>query len=250
MLNIVDIIVLPNKIRLISLLNISAPTFLGLLFVIYWKFMQHCRKGGSFLIKDKWNRWYQGEEYVFGTEANVFLQDMQKKLQPSGKALAIAEGEGRNAVFLAESGMDVTMWELTEAGIEKAKKLADAKKVSVQTEVVDLEYANWLENQWDQIVFIFGHFPEPLRRKTLKGVKAAVKPGGYFVSEVYSQYQISYKTGGPDEASLMYKPEEFLDVFSDWRILHFFMGEVVRHEGDAHNGLSHVIQFAGVKPMD
>ncbi len=86
--------------------------------------------------------------------------------------------------------------------------------------------------------------------KTLKGVKAAVKPGGYFLTEVYSPYQIPYKSGGPQSQDFLYKPEEFLKTFGDWRIVHLFMGEVTRHEGELHKGLAHVIQFVGQKPND
>jgi len=194
-----------------------------------------------------WHKRFQDENYVYGTEPNAFLADSQKKLQLSGDALAIAEGEGRNAVFLAEQGMNVTSWDYAESGLEKTKKLAETRHVSVKTELVDLNEASWNQGQWDEIVCIFGHFPEELRRKTLLGVKEAVKPGGFFVTEVYSTHQIPYKSGGPQDLELLYTPEEFLQTFSDWRIVHFFMGEVVRHEGAWHNGLSHVIQFIGQK---
>ncbi|WP_307894516.1 class I SAM-dependent methyltransferase [Bacillus swezeyi] len=194
-----------------------------------------------------WNNRFQGEDYVYGTEPNIFLSDSQKKLQLSGSALAIAEGEGRNAVFLAEQGMNVTSWDYAESGLRKTKKLAEARDVVVKTELTDLNEASWKKDQWDEVVCIFGHFPKELRQKTLLGIKEAVKPGGFFVTEVYSIHQIPYKSGGPQDSELLYTPEEFLQTYSDWRIVHFFMGEVVRHEGDFHNGLSHVIQFIGQK---
>ncbi|KAA6452036.1 class I SAM-dependent methyltransferase [Bacillus swezeyi] len=194
-----------------------------------------------------WNSRFQGENYVYGTEPNIFLSDSQKKLQLSGSALAIAEGEGRNAVFLAEQGMNVTSWDYAESGLRKTKKLAEARDVVVKTELADLNEVSWKKDQWDEVVCIFGHFPKELRQKTLLGIKEAVKPGGFFVTEVYSIYQIPYKSGGPQESELLYTPEEFLQTYSDWRIVHFFMGEVVRHEGDFHNGLCHVIQFIGQK---
>ncbi len=172
---------------------------------------------------------------------------MQRKLPLSGDALAIAEGEGRNAVFLAEQGMNVSAWDYAESGLSIINKLADSRGVRVDTKLVDLNEAVWQQNKWDEIVCIFGHFPEVTRKKTLQGVKESVKPGGYFITEVYSHYQIPYNSGGPQNLELLYKPEEFLNVFADWRIVHFFMGEVVRHEGDLHNGLSHVIQFVGQK---
>ncbi|WKA54528.1 class I SAM-dependent methyltransferase [Planococcus shixiaomingii] len=193
-----------------------------------------------------WNDRFKSEKYVYGTEPNVFLKEIQPIL--SGNVLSIAEGEGRNAVFLAEQGLNVTAWDYAEAGLDKVGKLAAKQGVHVDTELVDLAEANWQQNQWDGIVCIFGHFPEEVRKKTVKGVKEAVKPGGYFIAEVYSHYQIPYQSGGPKEVNFLYRPEDFLLEFSDWRIVHFFMGEVTRHEGDFHNGLSHVIQFVGQKP--
>jgi SAM-dependent methyltransferase len=196
---------------------------------------------------NSWNDRFKNENYVYGTNPNLFLADIHKKLNLSGEALAIAEGEGRNAVYLAQQGMNVTAWDYAQSGLAKTEKLAKDRNVTVQTKLVDLNEANWDKDYWDELICIFGHFPEALRTKTLEGVKEAVKPGGYFISEVYSVYQLPYKSGGPQNVELLYKPEEFLNVFSDWRIVHFFMGEVVRNEGELHNGLSHVIQFVGQK---
>jgi SAM-dependent methyltransferase len=195
-----------------------------------------------------WNSRFQAENYVYGKEPNLFISEVQKKLKLSGDVLTIAEGEGRNAVFLAEHGMNVTAWDYAESGLAKIKKLAEERNVDVQTKLVDLNEAVWEKNKWDELVCIFGHFPKELRQKTLQGVKEAVKPGGYFITEVYSRYQIPYNSGGPRELDFLYTPEEFLQIFADWRIVHFFMGEVVRHEGELHNGLAHVIQFVGQKP--
>ncbi|MCQ6560249.1 class I SAM-dependent methyltransferase [Paenibacillus mendelii] len=199
-------------------------------------------------MNNPWNARFLDESYVYGTEPNVFVAEMQKRLRLSGDALAIAEGEGRNAVFLAGEGMDVTAWDFAESGLNKAKKLAEAKGVTVHTELVDLNDAQWTPDRWDEIICIFGHFPKELCRKTLSGVKEAVKPGGYFITEVYSQYQLPYQSGGPQDVELLYAPEELWQTFADWRIVHFFMGEVERHEGKLHSGLSHVIQFVGQKP--
>lgn len=195
-----------------------------------------------------WDARFQAEEYVYGTKANVFLSGMESYFIPNGETLAIAEGEGRNAVFLAEKGLKVTAWDYAPAGLEKTKTLAAERGVTVHTELVDLNDASWKKEKWDQIVCIFGHFPTPLRLKTLQAVRDAVKPGGLYISEVYSVYQPPYQSGGPKETDLLYRPEEFLEVFKEWKFIHFFMGEVVRHEGKLHNGLSHVIQFTGQKP--
>lgn len=197
---------------------------------------------------NQWNERFQTDKYIYGKDPNAFLKAFQSKLKlTTGKVLAIAEGEGRNAVFLAQQGMNVTTWDYAESGVEKTKKLANEKGVEVKTELVDLNTAPWKENRWDEIVCIFGHFPKDLREKTLHSVKKALIPGGYFLTEVYSIYQIPYQSGGPRDQSLLYSPEEFFHAFSDWRIVHFFMGEVIRHEGVGHNGLSHVIQLVAQK---
>ncbi|WP_342527367.1 class I SAM-dependent methyltransferase [Chryseomicrobium sp. FSL W7-1435] len=194
-----------------------------------------------------WNERFKDKKYVYGTEPNVFLKDMYTAL--SGEVLTIAEGEGRNAVFLARQGLNVTAWDYAESGLEKVSKLAAKQGVRVSTELVDLAEAEWQQNQWDGIVNVFGHFPGEVRKKTLSGVKEAVRPGGYFIAEVYSHNQIPYQSGGPKELDFLYRPEDFLEEFSDWRIVHFFLGEVIRNEGELHNGLSHVIQFVGQKPQ-
>lgn len=204
------------------------------------------KRGSMFM--NHWNTRFQADNYVYGMEPNVFLTEIQKKLKLSGDALSIAEGEGRNAVFLAKQGMNVTAWDYAESGLSKTKKLAKDLDVEVQTELVDLNDAIWEKNKWDELICIFGHFPVDLRQKILRGVKETVKPGGYYITEVYSLHQIPYKSGGPKELEFLYRPEEFLQTFADWRIVHFFMGEVVRHEGELHNGLAHVIQFVGQKP--
>lgn len=196
-----------------------------------------------------WDKRFKEDHYVYGKAANVFLKDYHPRIKVSGDALAIAEGEGRNAVYLAEQGMNVTAWDYAPSGIDKTQQLAKERGVSVATELVDLNEAKWTANRWDEIICVFGHFPTPLREKTLQNIKEAVKPGGYYVTEVYSHYQLPYKSGGPPNIDLLYKPEEFLTTFADWRIEHFFMGEVTRHEGDLHHGLSHVIQFVGQKPL-
>lgn len=194
-----------------------------------------------------WNKRYESESYVYGTAPNVFLKEIQPLLPVSGKVLSIAEGEGRNAVFLAKQGLDVIAWDFAESGLDKVSRLAKNQGVQVHTELVDLADVTWQQNQWDEVVCIFGHFPGEIRKNTLKGINQAVKPGGYFVAEVYSHYQLPYQSGGPKELDFLYQPENFLAEFSDWRIIHFFFGEVTRNEGELHNGLSHVIQFVGQK---
>lgn len=196
-----------------------------------------------------WDVKFNTNEYVYGKEPNEFLKEMHKNHPFSGEVLAIAEGEGRNAVFLAEEGLDVTAWDSSKEGIKKLKNLADERNVHVNTEMVDLNQADWTKNKWDEIVCIYGHFDSELRHKVLENVKESIKPGGYYVSEVFSIYQIPYESGGPKIEDMLYDSQEVLEVFKDWKMIHFFMGEVERSEGNFHSGTAHVIQIIAQKPV-
>ncbi|OZI11816.1 SAM-dependent methyltransferase [Bacillaceae bacterium SAS-127] len=198
------------------------------------------------MTKEHWNKHFGQEAFAYGKEPNAFIQE-KGPLLSQGNVLAIAEGEGRNAVYLAALGHNVTTWDYSTAGLEKTKQLAAEKGVHVDTKYVDLNEAPWEAEAWDHITCVFGHFETDLREKTLKQIEQAVKTGGSFLCEVYSTEQLDYKTGGPRDINMLYRPEEFLTTFSDWKIKHFFVGEVERQEGKLHQGLSHVIQFYGVK---
>lgn len=195
-----------------------------------------------------WDKRFAEQQYIYGKAPNQFLEGMADRLL-QGETLAIAEGEGRNAVHLAQKGHRVTSWDYAPSGIRKTLALAEEMGVEVKAELKDLEQVHWEENKWDTIINVFGHFPSPLRLKTLNGIKQAVKPGGFFLTEVYSIHQLEYKTGGPRDIELLYRPEELLEAFADWKVLHFYMGETERHEGELHNGKCHVIQLLAQKQL-
>lgn len=195
---------------------------------------------------NKWQQRFNQPEYVFGKEANEFIQEAAKRFPIGPNVLAVAEGEGRNAVFLAEQGCDVTIWDFAQSGLDKAQALAKEKGVRLKTKVQDLQEAEWPRDEYDSIICVFGHFSPELRKQTLEGIRQAVKPGGLFITEVYAKEQLDYGTGGPKELSYLYEVKDF-DVFADWEHLHFEKKEVLREEGEGHSGLSCVIQFAGVK---
>lgn len=123
--------------------------------------------------------------------------------------MAIAEGEGRNAVWLATLGFDVEMWDASKVGLEKAKRLATSRNVSLQTKQIDLNEAVWSQDTYDLVICIFGHFPPHVREKMLAGIQKTLRPGGVFLTEVYSTHQLDYGTGGPKDLSLLYTEEMF-----------------------------------------
>ncbi|MGM0897989.1 MAG: class I SAM-dependent methyltransferase [Bacillota bacterium] len=196
-----------------------------------------------------WHERFQTDEYLYGTEPNEFIKLIHPKLDVTGDALAIAEGEGRNAVYLAEQGMQVTAWDFALSGLEKTERLAKERSVVVSTEAVDLAQAEWPEESWDEIICVFGHFPKAVQQKTFEGIRRALKPGGYFLMEVYSTEQPKFGTGGPKNEQFLYRPEEVMAAFKGFRLVHFFTGEVELSEGTLHNGLSHVIQLAAQKTL-
>ena len=200
----------------------------------------------GWMVMNKWQNRFDQPEYVFGKEANVFIQEAATHFELGPTVLAVAEGEGRNAVFLAERGCDVTIWDFAQSGLDKAQALADEKGVQLTTTIQDLQHADWPSNQYDTIVCIFGHFTPELRKQTLEGIQKAVKPGGLYVTEVYAKEQLDYGTGGPKEESYLYEESDF-DVFKGWETLHFEKKEVERQEGAGHTGLSRVYQYVGRK---
>ncbi|WP_353047817.1 class I SAM-dependent methyltransferase [Exiguobacterium sp. s22] len=196
----------------------------------------------------KWDERFSSEEYVYGTEPNEFLREWVTSHQPERKrVLAIAEGEGRNAVWLATLGYEVEMWDASKVGLEKAKRLATSQNVSLQTKQIDLNEADWPNEAYDMVICIFGHFPPPVREKVFAGIQKTLRPDGFFLTEVYSTNQLAYGTGGPNDASLLYTEEMFHQLEDDFVPLVLHETVVWREEGTLHHGESAVIQYVGQK---
>lgn len=193
-------------------------------------------------MSNQWHKRFLTEEYMYGKEPNLFVTEMVRKLPAGGKILCIAEGEGRNAVYLAKKGFSVTAWDYAQSGLDKTEKLAKEQGVSVETALCDLADVLWVPNQWDAIVHIYGHVPEAVLKRTLQGVDKALKVGGYYVSELYTKEQLQYGTGGPPVAELLVDPKMLLGFFDTYFTEHFYVGEVTRYEGVLHTGRAHVVQ--------
>ena len=192
-------------------------------------------------MTNSWHERFSTETYMYGKEPNEFLVGAVRDL-PKGKVLCIAEGEGRNAVYLASLGSEVTAWDFAQSGLDKTKQLADEKGVVVATALHDLAEVNWADEQWDAIIHIFGHFPENVMQRTLSGIKKALKPGGFYISELYTKEQLDYGTGGPKNLEMLCDPVTLLQQFDSYFVKHFHIGEVNRIEGQLHTGTAHVVQ--------
>lgn len=198
--------------------------------------------------KDLWDDRFSADHYVYGTEPNTFLVAATADL-PRGRTLSLAEGEGRNAVWLASAGFEVWAVDQSAVGVEKTRRLADERGVTVTTEVADLGDFEIEEDSWDLIVSIFAHTDPATRQRLHRAVVEGLRPGGAFVLEAYTPAQLGFVTGGPKDPSMM------LDAPTLTRELHGLkmtqLREVERDvvEGTLHTGRAAVVQLVAHKPM-
>ena len=193
-----------------------------------------------------WDERYREKGFAYGREPNDFLRDMVDRL-PVGNTLCLAEGEGRNAVFLARRGHHVTAVDLSIVGLEKANRLAAEHQVSIETIHSNLEDFKIAHNGWDAIISIFAHLPPPLRQRLHREVVAGLRPGGIFLLEAYRPEQLKYQTGGPPVEELMMTLESLEEELRGLEWLH--AQEVIRdvQEGEFHHGSGAVVQMIGRK---
>lgn len=196
-----------------------------------------------------WDQRYSEAGFAFGTEPNDFLAaNAERYLPPRGEILCLAEGEGRNAVFLARVGFRVTGVDSSAVGLAKANKLAEQHGVDIRTVVADLGDFDLGVERWDGIVSIWCHTPEDLRARLHRSVVAALRRGGVFLLEAYTPKQLEYKTGGPPTAE---RTMTLAAVRQELAGLDFLEAEEkIRevHEGKYHDGLSAVLQVVARKP--
>lgn len=193
-----------------------------------------------------WDERYAEPEYAYGTEPNRFLREQVTALKP-GRALCLAEGQGRNAVFLASLGFDVTAIDLSSVGLKRAHELAATRRVNITTRVMDLANLELEAGAWDLIVSIFAHVPPTVRAHAHWQVARGLCPGGRFVLEAYTPGQVSRDTGGPRLLELTMTLE---DLRSELPGLQFHVArEITRDviEGKYHTGLADVVQLTAVR---
>ena len=191
--------------------------------------------------RDFWNEKFSTTDYAYGTEPNDFLVSAVTNLK-RGATLSLAEGEGRNAVWLAQQGFTVSAIEQSEKGVGKTLRLALKRGVIVMAERGELETFHIQPNSWDLVVSIYAHTPQELRRKLHRQVVAGLKPGGVFVLEAYTPAQIANNTGGPKDASLMPTAELLRSELAGLVFDHIEEVERDVVEGSLHTGTAHVVQ--------
>jgi ubiquinone/menaquinone biosynthesis C-methylase UbiE len=201
------------------------------------------------MSSDFWNERYAAEHYIFGTAPNVFLASQAARVRPGMRALAIADGEGRNGVWLAEQGASVHAIDVSPVALEKARKLAAERGVALEFEQADVLNWTWPEATYDLVAAIFIQFaPPPERDRIIAGIRRTLKPGGVLILQGYTPKQIEYGTGGPPSAANMYTPALLREWFGDWDILHLHEHESFISEGSHHHGMSALIDLVAKKP--
>ncbi len=195
------------------------------------------------MSKKMWDKQFSAKHYVYGETPNAFIKEHHHLFPKGSKIAAFAEGEGRNAAFLAKEHY-VTAFDQSVVGLEKTRKLGEKFKVAhkIETVEIDLTEEKVTPESFDGAILVFGHVPENLQPTFFENIYRSLKPGGLFLFEVYSEKQLEYRTGGPGDISLLYSPELILSQLKALFPLHFYYGEAVRHEGDKHTGRCHVIQ--------
>ncbi|MGE5432850.1 MAG: class I SAM-dependent methyltransferase [Syntrophomonadaceae bacterium] len=195
---------------------------------------------------EKWNERFSEEGYAYGKEPNAFFKEEIDKLKP-GKLLLVAEGEGRNAVYAASQGWAADAFDFSQAGKEKALKLAEEFNTSINYTVQDLEQFSPQENYYDAAAIIYMHIPEELRTKVCQKVISSLKTGGKVILEVFEKEQAGKSSGGPKDPELLYSLEDIVNEFTELDFQQLSKEVIELKEGKYHQGEAVVIRFTGTK---
>ena len=202
------------------------------------------------MSQDFWDARYATDDYIFGTAPNAFLASQAALIRPGMRALAVADGEGRNGVWLAEQGAKVHAIDFSPAALEKAQRLAASRGVTLEIEAADILNWAWPEDAYDLVAAIFIQFaPPPDRERIIEGIRRTLAPGGLLILQGYTPKQVEFGTGGPPSAANMYTAELLREWFAGWDIVHLAEHESVIREGTHHSGMSALVDLVARKPQ-
>ena len=197
---------------------------------------------------ETWNKRFSEADYIFGTKANTWLTQQASHMPKSGRVLAVADGEGRNSIWLAQQGYQVDAFDIATVGVEKARKLASNALVNVNFHVASAEEWSWQSEQYDVVVAIFIQFADPETRAILfANMMKTLKKGGLLLLQGYTPRQLDYKTGGPPLLSHLYTEDLLRDAFKEMELVDLQAYEDVLQEGTQHAGQSALIGLVARK---
>lgn len=192
-----------------------------------------------------WNEKFSTPQYIYGESPNDFLREVAGRLR--GPVLSLGEGEGRNSVFLAQQGLDVTALDISEEGLRKTRALAAKHGVKVKTVLADLGTYAFAPDSWGAVLSIWCHLPPEVRRAVHAGVVRSLVPGGTFALEAYTPRQLKFGSGGPKAVELLYEPETLRQELGGLKLEILEEREREVNESDIHRGKSAVVRVFGVR---
>jgi SAM-dependent methyltransferase len=196
-----------------------------------------------------WNQRFAGEDYLFGREPNEYLRAQAPLLAPGSRVLCVADGEGRNSVWLARQGLQVDAFDISPVGVAKARRLAAEAGVSIDYSVSDCDQWPWPQAGYGAVVAVFVQFAEPaMRERLFANMVRALQRGGLLILQGYTPGQLAYKTGGPGELSHLYTAELLREAFKSLEIIELVDYEAELNEGARHAGRSALIGLVARKP--
>lgn len=200
---------------------------------------------------DRWDERYSNDEFAYGTQPNNYLKDQLQKLE-TGSILFPAEGEGRNAVFAAQFGWNVSAFDISTEGKNKALLLAENNNVKIDYQVGELQNLNFKKEQFDVIALIYAHFPADIKSSLHTMLDQYLRKDGFIIFEAFSKKHLEFvlkneKVGGPKDIESLFSIDEIKSDFPDYDIIELVETEIELNEGIFHNGTASVIRFLGKK---
>ncbi|WP_422860007.1 class I SAM-dependent methyltransferase [Flagellimonas sp. S174] len=199
----------------------------------------------------RWNNRYSEKGFAYGTEPNVYLKEQLDKSTP-GKILFGAEGEGRNAVYAAKMGWNVSAFDISIEGKNKALKLAAENNVSIDYSVGQLPHLDFGDEEFDAIALIYAHFPPNIKSSYHRLLDTKLKKGGMVIFEAFGKKHLGYRdknpsVGGPSDSALLFSTDELKSDFKNYKVLELVEKEIELNEGLYHIGKGSVVRFLGQK---
>jgi SAM-dependent methyltransferase len=211
--------------------------------------MNHKAAGGFQDPAGTWNRRFSEAGYLFGTEPNAWLREHARAWSPGDRVLCVADGEGRNSIWLAQQGLQVDAFDISEVGVAKARAWAGRAAVAVRFAVASCDGLAWPQAAYDGVAAIFVQFADPaMRARLFANMAGCLRPGGTLVLQGYTPRQLEYRTGGPGIASHLYTQDLLREAFAELEIVTLREYEAELAEGTGHSGRSALIGLVARKP--
>jgi len=200
---------------------------------------------------DFWNKRFNTPDYIFGKAPNEYLQAQAAPyLKRGDNVLCVADGEGRNSVWLAKQGMRVDAFDLSEVALSKAIALAKEEAVQVQFSLASSDAWDWQPNQYDAVIGIFIQFADPaMRARLFSQMVSSLRPGGVLIVQGYTPKQLEFKTGGPSILEHLYTEDMIRTLISDLEPIDLCVYEKMLSEGPKHTGMSALLGLVARKPL-